>query len=189
MLLLRRAAAALILLRACARLFQSVHNSFSSLTWYFVSKLRFVCRHCAAAAAAAGSELDGMRMQLLHHACTADLVLDLHCCFDASRHLFTLPSQAERFKSLASRLHCTALLTADVSGGNSFDEACSLPWLDLARRYPHSGLDDEICAACASDIENVSFFYARLKGASRSAHALPLYPHPRHRRAGRHARH
>jgi hypothetical protein len=89
-----------------------------------------------------------MRLLLLQHACTADIVLDLHCCFDASRHLFTLPSQAPRFMTLASRLNCAAVLTADVSGGNSFDEACSLPWHELARRYPSAGLDAEACAAC-----------------------------------------
>lgn len=84
------------------------------------------CRHCAAAAAVAGSELDGLRLRLLQHACGADIVLDLHCCFDATTHIFALPSQADRFKSLSSRLSCAALLTAEVSGGNSFDEACSV---------------------------------------------------------------
>lgn len=110
-------------------------------------------RHCAAAAAAAGSELDGLRLRLLQHACTADIVLDLHCCFDASRHLFTLPSQAERFTPLSSRLNCAAVLTADVSGGNSFDEACSVPWNELARRYPNAGFDVDTCLACASGID------------------------------------
>lgn len=128
------------------------------------------CRYCARAAAAASSELDGMRLRLLQHACTADLVLDLHCCFDACRHLFTLPSQAQvpsyfqtqnpnplttnqMFNSLSSRLRCAAVLTADVSGGNAFDEACSLPWQTLSRQYPGAGFDAETCAACAPYID------------------------------------
>jgi predicted deacylase len=79
-------------------------------------------------------------------------VLDLHCCFDASRHLFTLPSQAAIFSSLAARLNCAAVLTAEVSGGNSFDEACSVPWQTLSRLYPHAGFDPDTCASCTVEL-------------------------------------
>jgi predicted deacylase len=117
-------------------------------------------------------------MRLLQHACTADIVLDLHCCFDASKHLFTLPSQAQvppaaptpkqhhkpltttqMFTSLSSRLGCAAVLTADISGGNSFDEACSLPWHVLSRLYPNAGFNAETCASCTSDASKMQHLY------------------------------
>ncbi len=136
--------------------FATYVRSLSAMCFFGMNPKPLVCRHCAAAAAAAGSELEGMRLRLLQYACTADMVLDLHCCFDASTHIFTLPSQAARFTSLSARLNCAALLTADVSGGNSFDEACSVPWHDLSRQYPGAGLDENTCAACESDTEHVS---------------------------------
>jgi hypothetical protein len=163
----RHVCAALSRRKACPRLISEP---------FFGPKHRCSCRHCAAAAAAASSELDGLRMRLLEHACTADLVLDLHCCFDASRHLFTLPSQAQvcstlamqndkpltipqMFASLSSRLKCAAVLTADISGGNSFDEACSVPWQTLSRLYPHAGFDAETCASCASQTKKMNTFW------------------------------
>ncbi|MGV8403509.1 hypothetical protein ACV33W_30380, partial [Pseudomonas aeruginosa] len=52
----------------------------------------------------ATSELEGMQRLLYRHACDADLVLDLHCDFEAAIHLYTLPQQWPAFASLAARL-------------------------------------------------------------------------------------
>jgi hypothetical protein len=88
--------------------------------------------------APAGSELQGLQRLLLRHACDADVVLDLHCDFDAVVHLYMIPQQAAAFAGLAARLGAGAVLVAEDTGGSSFDEACSMAWLRLARRFPEA---------------------------------------------------
>ncbi|NQD93990.1 succinylglutamate desuccinylase/aspartoacylase family protein, partial [Pseudomonas sp. CrR25] len=83
----------------------------------------------------AQSELQGLQRLLLKHACDADVVLDLHCDFEAVVHLYTLPQQWSQWRPLAARLKAGAVLTAEDAGGSSFDESCSLPWLRLARHF------------------------------------------------------
>lgn len=92
------------------------------------------------ALAPASSELQGMQRLLLKHACDADVVLDLHCDFDAAVHLYLLPQQWPQLRSLAARLHAGAALTLEDSGANSFDEACALPWVQLARQFPQAAV-------------------------------------------------
>ena len=63
-------------------------------------------------------------------------------CIATSRaiHLYTLPQQWPAFASLAARLGAAVGLLAEESGGGSFDEACSVPWLRLSRLYPRAEL-------------------------------------------------
>jgi predicted deacylase len=70
---------------------------------------------------------------LLSHACTADMVLDLHCDAEAALHMYALPQHWPQWRSLAAHLNVKVGLLAEDSGGSSFDEACSLPWLRLSR--------------------------------------------------------
>ena len=90
------------------------------------------------------SELQGLQRLLLKHACDADVVLDLHCDFDAAVHLYLLPQQWPQLRSLAARLQAGAALTVEDSGGSSFDEASALPWVQLARQFPQA----EVPLAC-----------------------------------------
>jgi len=83
----------------------------------------------------AGSELQGLQRLLLRHACTADVVLDLHCDFDAAVHLYAIPQHWPAWQPLAARMQAGAVLLAEDAGGSSFDEACAAPWLRLARQY------------------------------------------------------
>lgn len=92
----------------------------------------------------AGSELAGMQRVLLSHACTADVVLDLHCDTDASLHMYALPQHWPQWRSLSAHLGVAVALLAEDSGGSSFDEACSLPWLRLSKQFP----DAQIPLAC-----------------------------------------
>ncbi len=64
------------------------------------------------------------------------MVLDLHCDGEAEVHLYTQAASLDRLMPLAALTGCRAVLLADVSGGNPFDEAVSRPWLDLAARLP-----------------------------------------------------
>lgn len=84
---------------------------------------------------AASSELQGLQRLLLRHACDADVVLDLHCDFDAVPHLYSIPQHWPQWRSLAARVKAGAVLLAEDSGGGSFDEVCSGAWLQLARRF------------------------------------------------------
>ncbi|WP_271411217.1 succinylglutamate desuccinylase/aspartoacylase family protein [Pseudomonas sp. Q1-7] len=95
----------------------------------------------------AGSELDGLQRLLLRQACDADLVLDLHCDFEAAVHLYCTPQHWADLRSLAARLEAGAVLTAEDSGGSSFDESCSLPWLRLAQRFPGASIPPACVAA------------------------------------------
>ncbi|KPB63488.1 Succinylglutamate desuccinylase/aspartoacylase family protein [Pseudomonas amygdali pv. myricae] len=87
---------------------------------------------------AAQSELQGMQRILLKHACIADVVLDLHCDADAALHMYALPQHWPQWRSLSAHLNIQVALLAEDSGGSSFDEACSLPWLRLSRTFPQA---------------------------------------------------
>lgn len=82
------------------------------------------------------SELDSLRLTLAKAAADADLVLDLHCDDEALMHLFIIPQHWPAAEELAAELGCRAVLTAEDSGGGSFDEAFSTPWIRLAQRFP-----------------------------------------------------
>ncbi len=94
----------------------------------------------------AGSELLSLRLTLARLAADADVVLDLHCDDQALMHLFLIPAHWPQAAELAADLQCHAVLLADDSGGNSFDEAFSTPWTRLAERFP----EHPIPAACLS---------------------------------------
>lgn len=76
----------------------------------------------------AASELESQRIELMKLACDADLVIDLHCDWEAVAHLYTTPDAWPTIEPLARHLGCAAQLLADVSGGEPFDEACASAW-------------------------------------------------------------
>jgi uncharacterized protein len=85
---------------------------------------------------------------LLSMALEADLVLDLHCDSEAVTHLYTLPTSSTIFAPLAQLLGAEAVLLAEISGGNPFDEAVSRPWAELAAR----GLGPQACHAVTVEL-------------------------------------
>ena len=90
--------------------------------------------------------LESLRLLLMQEAIDADLVLDLHCDDEALMHLFTIPAHWPAAADLAAELACRAVLLADPSGGDPFDEAFSAPWVRLAARFP----EQPIPPACLS---------------------------------------
>ncbi|WP_421706962.1 succinylglutamate desuccinylase/aspartoacylase family protein [Algihabitans sp.] len=82
--------------------------------------------------------LQALRVILAREACDADLVLDLHCDDLALPHLFLIPQHWPQAQDLAAELGVQAVLLAEDSGGSSFDEAFSTPWLRLAERFAGS---------------------------------------------------
>ncbi len=83
---------------------------------------------------------DILRKALLREALPADIVLDLHCDGEAVMHLYTTPNAVDRLRPLIALLNCEAVLVAEESGGNPFDEALSRPWIDLARQFPNASV-------------------------------------------------
>lgn len=79
---------------------------------------------------------DRLKHALLALSLDADLVLDLHCDAEAEMHLYCLTPQVAAVAPLAARLGARALLTAEISGHDPFDEANSRPWAELAARFP-----------------------------------------------------
>lgn len=82
----------------------------------------------------AATELESQRIALLALACDADLVIDLHCDWEAVPHLYTTPEAWPAVESLARYLGSEAQLIADISGGEPFDEACAGVWSYLRER-------------------------------------------------------
>jgi predicted deacylase len=87
---------------------------------------------------------DVLKRTLLGLAIDADYVLDLHCDAEAVVHLYTHTLSADALAPLSSYLGAQAVLVAEVSGDDPFDEACSRPWAELAARFP----DRPIPMAC-----------------------------------------
>jgi len=90
------------------------------------------------------TQLDFLRQTLAGEAVDADLVFDMHCDDDALMHLFLVPQHWPLTADIAAELGCHAVMLCEDSGGGSFDEAFSTPWIKLARQYP----DHPIPAAC-----------------------------------------
>jgi len=79
--------------------------------------------------------LQSQRLTLQRLACDADMVLDLHCDFEAVQHLYTTPEAWPLVEPLARYLGAQASLLATDSGGQSFDECFSLFWWQLQQRF------------------------------------------------------
>lgn len=81
------------------------------------------------------TELDAQRHTLMRMASQADLMIDLHCDWEAVPHLYTTPHAWPDIEPLARWLGSEVQLLAQISGGEPFDEACCEPWLTLAERF------------------------------------------------------
>jgi hypothetical protein len=94
------------------------------------------------------TELQSLRLTLMLLSHDADIVLDLHCDFEAVVHLYVEQPMLDQIEPLSRFLGAHALLWAKGSGPSiSFDEALSGPWWRLrehfADRFP-------VPLACAS---------------------------------------
>ena len=96
--------------------------------------------------AAVGAFLEGqrpasvaqhLRLITLKSAHDADIVLDLHCDDDSLKHIFTSPELMPGLADLADWFGSAATLTAEDSGGGSFDEV--LPQLYRKAQRANSG--------------------------------------------------
>jgi predicted deacylase len=81
------------------------------------------------------TQLQSLQLTLQRLACDADMVLDLHCDFEAVAHLYTTPEAWPRVEPLARYLGAEACLLATDSAAWSFDECFSLLWWQLQQRF------------------------------------------------------
>ena len=81
------------------------------------------------------SAIQQLRLLVLKSAAAADIVLDLHCDDDSLKHIFTSPELMPGLQDLADWMGVAATLTAEDSGGGSFDEV--LPTLYRKARLAH----------------------------------------------------
>lgn len=93
------------------------------------------------------SEGDHLRHLLYGLAFDADLVLDLHCDWEAVMHTYTSTASWPATDGVMRLLGAEAVLIATESGGNPFDEALSLPWVRLAEA---AGADRPVPMGCHS---------------------------------------
>ena len=91
----------------------------------------------ALAAQVPTTQLQSQRLTLQSLACDADMVLDLHCDFEAVAHLYTTPEAWPQVEPLARYLGAQASLLATDSGGLSFDECFTLLWWQLQQLFEH----------------------------------------------------
>jgi uncharacterized protein len=115
----------------------------------------------AAAELSAGDEVTQLKRLLYQLACDADVVLDLHCDSEAVVHLYSGYDIWPQAEPLARFLGSEATLLSALSGDDPFDEACSRPWWELARRF---GSQTPIPPACLA-------VTVELRGATDVSHA------------------
>lgn len=96
------------------------------------------------------TELQSLRRQLLLLAHDADLVLDLHCDWEAVLHLYAEEACWPPLEPLARLLGVQAVLLARNSGGGPFDECLSGLWWQLAERMAAAGVKQPLPQGCAS---------------------------------------
>lgn len=93
------------------------------------------------------SEVDVLRHTLMQLAHDADIVLDLHADNEAQIHVYTGTALWPEAQDLAAEIDARAVLLAECSGGNPFDEACSAPWWTLTDRFPDASIPPACLAA------------------------------------------
>lgn len=107
----------------------------------------------AVAALGATSPLESLRKTLLGLAIDADVVLDLHCDGEALLHLYTTPQTWPGDGQLLARcIGAELALLAERSGGDPFDEACSMVWPQLAERLGPSKPLPPACMAATIEL-------------------------------------
>ena len=93
------------------------------------------------------TDLQEMQVALMNWSCDADYVLDLHCDHFAVMHLYASDARPEDTSLLCRATGARLALIENLSGGNAFDEAHTVPWFQLAERF---GAKHPIPAACFS---------------------------------------
>ena len=129
---------------------------------------------------------------LLSFSFDADIVLDLHCDYQAVTHVYMGSPLWPEASDLSAQIGSEATLLAKVSGDNPYDEACSRIWWELAEKFPAfpiplaclaatvelRGISDVAHALASRDAENIFLFLQRRGLLSGKTTELPPLPNP-----------
>jgi uncharacterized protein len=96
------------------------------------------------------TQLQSLRKTLLSLSVDADVVLDLHCDCEAVMHLYTETECWPALQPLAHLLQARAVLLAQNSGGQCFDECLSNLWSQLSTQAASTADRPPVLQACAS---------------------------------------
>ena len=88
-----------------------------------------------------------LKNALLSMAVDADIVLDLHCDYDASLHIYVGTPLWPEASDLSAQMGARVTLLAKLSGGEPFDEGCSKIWWELAEKFPGFPIPNSCLAA------------------------------------------
>ena len=128
-------------------------------------------------------EAAALKHQLLLLSFDADIVLDLHCDYEALMHVYLGTPLWPGAKDLCAQLGAEVTLLAADSGVTPYDEACSRIWWQLAKKFPDHpvpsaclaatvelrGMADVSHARAQQDAQNIFWFLQRrgfIKGAA-----------------------
>ena len=140
------------------------------------------------------TDVQELQIALLSWSCDADYVLDLHCDHFAVMHLYASNARPEITALLCRSVGAKLALIEDISGGNAFDEAHTVPWLHLRTRYgdrhpipsgcfsstlEYRGQFDVDDATAAQDAANLMTFLSAI-GAVKGWTEKPAHPNPPH---------
>ena len=135
--------------------------------------------------------LEKLRLEIIKIAIECDVVLDLHCDVDATNHIYIVPQLMPEYQDLANWMGSRVTLTAENSGGGSFDEVWPRLWIDLQRLCPDKPVPPPILSATLEyrglidveetlnklDAENLmGFFITRGFINSKMDKAAPIMP-------------
>ena len=117
----------------------------------------------AVAARKALTEFESLKLALLSLSIDADVVLDLHCSLEAVMHVYTSEALWPEVEPLSRYLGAPVSLLATDSGADAFDEAHSLLWWKLRKRFGEERPVPHACVAVTVECRgqrDVSYEYA-----------------------------
>lgn len=101
------------------------------------------------------SARDQLRHFVLREAVSADYIFDLHCDDLALIHIFSGPHCNSQIQGLGAWMGAAAIMTAEDSGGGSFDEAVPLLWINAGKKHPHLPIPVPV-TACTLELRGKS---------------------------------
>ena len=121
------------------------------------------------------TDVQELQVGLMSWSCDADYVLDLHCDHFAVMHLYASTARPQVTSWLCQAVGAKLALIEDLSGGNAFDEAHTVPWRHLRARFgdcvpmgcfsatlEYRGQFDVSDALAVQDAGNLMMFLARI---------------------------